>query len=116
MHELSIAEDMLRIIGNVLGARRELSTVTLVLGPLSGVSAESLQFCFCQIAEMRGFGSPELVIRDVPAVVHCRSCNNNYEAKEFYEGCPFCGSFEREILSGRECMVESVEIEEDDTG
>jgi len=113
LHELSIAEDMIRVIEKALGCRRELCTVTLILGPLSGVSAESLRFCFSEIAASRGFGSPELVVKKTMARVYCRNCKSEYEAEDFFDGCPSCGSFEREIRSGRECMVESVEIEED---
>jgi hydrogenase nickel incorporation protein HypA/HybF len=113
LHELSIAEDMFRVIEKALGCRRELCTVTLVLGPLSGVSGEALRFCFGEVASSRGFGRPELVIRRTPARIECSDCGLGYEAEDFYDGCPSCGSLNRRILSGRECMVESVEIEED---
>ncbi len=115
MHELSIAEDMLRVIEQALGRKQNLCIVTLVLGPLSGVSAEALRFCFSEVASYRGFGSPELVIKKTLARIHCTGCGDDYEAADFYEGCPSCGSLNRKILSGRECMVESVEIEEDNT-
>jgi hydrogenase nickel incorporation protein HypA/HybF len=113
MHELSVAEDMLRVIEHALGRKQELCTVTLILGPLAGVSAEALRFCFGEVASSRGFGSPELLIRKTLARIHCTDCEDDYEAADFYEGCPSCGSLNRSILSGRECMVESVEIEED---
>jgi hydrogenase nickel incorporation protein HypA/HybF len=115
LHELSIAEDMFRVIEKVLGRRRELAAVTLVLGPLSGVSGEALRFCFGEVASSRGFGRPELVIRKTKARIQCRGCGGEYEASDFYEGCPSCGSLDRNILSGRECMVESVEVEEEET-
>lgn len=112
MHELSLAKDMTRIIGKVLGGCRPLDTVNITIGPLSGISPESLRFCFTEVAKMEGFGEPRLVITETEAKLICLDCNVEYQAKEFYQGCPSCGSFNRRILSGREFTVDSVEIME----
>jgi hydrogenase nickel incorporation protein HypA/HybF len=112
MHELSLATDMTRIIGNTLGRKIHLSRVNITIGPLSGISPESLRFCFTEIAKMEGFGEPELVITKTRARIVCLECESEYEAKDFYQGCPECGSISRRILSGREFTVDSVEIEE----
>jgi hydrogenase nickel incorporation protein HypA/HybF len=116
LHEFSIAEDMIRLIERTLGSRKDLLTVTLTVGPLSGISPESLRFCFSEIAGQRGFGSPELLVNITLAAIRCRSCGLEYETSDFQVGCPSCSSVEMDILSGRECTLESVEIEEDDGG
>jgi hydrogenase nickel incorporation protein HypA/HybF len=116
LHEFSIAEDMIRLIERTLGSRKELLTVTLTVGPLSGISPESLRFCFSEVASQHGFGSPELVVTCVLATIRCRSCGLEYKTSDFQGGCPSCSSAEMDILSGRECTLESVEIEEDDGG
>lgn len=112
MHELSLAKDMTRIIGKAIGGVRPLDTVNITVGPLSGISSESLRFCFTEVAKMEGFGEPKLVITETEAKLICLDCSIEYQAKEFYQGCPSCGSFSRRILSGREFTVDSVEIEE----
>ncbi|MCK4807124.1 MAG: hydrogenase maturation nickel metallochaperone HypA [Candidatus Aegiribacteria sp.] len=112
MHELSLAHDMTRIIGNVLGRKVPLDRVNVTIGPLSGISPESLRFCFTEIAKIEGFGEPELVINLTKAKIICLECSTEYEAKDFYQGCPDCGSISRRILSGREFTVDSVELEE----
>ncbi len=112
MHELSLARDMTRIIANALGKRMPLDRVNITIGPLSGISSESLRFCFTEVAKMEGFGEPELVINLTEAKLICLECDTEYEAKDFYDGCPDCGSISRRILSGREFTVDSVEIEE----
>jgi len=112
MHELSLAHDMTRIIGNTLGRKVHLERVNITVGPLSGISPESLKFCFTEIARTEGFGEPELVINLTEAKLICLDCNTEYNARDFYEGCPECGSISRRILSGREFTVDSVEIDE----
>jgi len=112
MHELSLAHDMTRIIGKALGRKIPLERVNITIGPLSGISPESLSFCFSEIAKLEGFGEPELVINQTEARLICLDCNIEYSAKDFYQGCPGCGSISRKILSGREFTVDSVEIEE----
>lgn len=112
MHELSLARDMIMIISQTLGEVRPLDAVNITVGPLSGISPESLRFCFTEIARMEGFGEPELVITETEAKLVCIDCRCEYEAADFYQGCPSCGSIRRRILSGREFTVDSVEIEE----
>lgn len=103
---------MLAIIERALGAPRKLSRVTVSIGPLSGVSPDSLSFCFAPIAIEAGFGSPELVFRRKGIMVECASCGGVEEMVEPGAPCSSCGSRDRSILSGMECTVESVEIED----
>jgi hydrogenase nickel incorporation protein HypA/HybF len=118
VHELSLAEEMVRIIRKTVGGSGELRTVTVVMGPLSGVSPESLSFCFTEVARMKGMGSPGLVVRETDAAFRCLSCGFRWRGRNFTPGCPACGSWEREIESGREFYIESVELngENEDEG
>jgi hydrogenase nickel insertion protein HypA len=113
MHELSIASDILDVVERTIGGRKPLQSVRLVLGSLSGVSADSLQFCFTELAEQEGFGRPELEIAAMPAGVRCRDCGDEHTANDLAKGCPVCQSLNREILSGYECMVDTVTFEEE---
>ncbi len=113
MHELSIAEDIFTTIEYSLGFKSELKCVEITIGPLSGISAEALSFCFSEVAKLRGFGNPQLVINKVKAVANCSRCDNRYEITDFYSTCLECGSFEREIVSGDRCTIDTVELMED---
>ncbi|MDM7993388.1 MAG: hydrogenase maturation nickel metallochaperone HypA [Candidatus Fermentibacter sp.] len=109
MHELSVASEILDVVEEALGHRESLRAVDLVLGPLSGVSAEALDFCFTEMASQRGFGRPVLRIRPTVAVVKCAECGASYEASDLAACCPACGGVFKQVLSGRECSVESIE-------
>jgi len=114
MHEYSLAQDMAEVIISALGGPMTLSTVTVVIGPLSGVSGESLAFCFTEIASARGLGRPELVVRKTRAEMRCTRCGHVWHSDDFSPGCPACGSWDRRIVSGREFFVESVELDGED--
>lgn len=109
LHELSIASGILDVVEEALGRTQSLSAVDLVLGPLSGVSADALEFCFTEIASQRGFGRPVLRIRLTEAVLKCAECGAGYNASDFAACCPVCGGMFKQVISGRECSVESVE-------
>ncbi|MFH0911415.1 MAG: hydrogenase maturation nickel metallochaperone HypA [Planctomycetota bacterium] len=114
MHEWTLAADMLKLVEKALGGKRRLVSATLTLGPLSGVSAEALCFAFPEIARQEGFGEPRLLIRQAQARLRCRGCGAEYVVEDFHASCPACRSFDRTILGGREFILESVEVEEDD--
>lgn len=112
MHELSVASDMIRIISDVLEGPRRLERVNVTIGPLSGISPDSLSFCFATVARESGFGEPELHIEEIAARLVCLDCGTEYNARDFYDGCPDCGSIMRRILTGSEFTIDSVELED----
>jgi len=112
MHELSIAGEMLDIIQETLGEPKILISVEMVLGALSGVSADALQFCFTELAEQRGFGRPNLDIVERSAVLRCHQCGKTETANTLDATCPACGSRNRQIVGGYECHLEHVTLQE----
>ncbi|MFC1584111.1 hydrogenase maturation nickel metallochaperone HypA [Fibrobacterota bacterium] len=116
MHELSIAHDMLELITDRLGGKKDLKTVTVTVGPLSGISPEALHFCFTESAGQQGFGTPELKIQIIKAKARCGNCGALYQLKDFYSACPECDSFDREVLSGDRFTLDTVEINRDSPG
>ena len=112
MHEFSVAQGILDTIEQVLGGKRELVTATLTIGVFSGISPDAMEFCFTELADEKGFGRPRLIINERPAAMHCNHCQSDYEARDASDPCPHCGSFDRRLLGGRECTIDSVEIKE----
>ena len=114
MHELSVAQSIIDAIKNRVGANNPLSRISLTIGPLSGISAESLEFWLSEIAKQDGFGSPRVVIEKKAAWAICSACKAKYEIHSFYSPCPSCDSFERTIASGVECLIDSIEVEDNE--
>ena len=112
MHEFSVAEGMVTAIEGSVRSPAKLVSVRVTIGPLAGISGEVLAFCFPEVANARGFGKPVLAITYVQARMQCVPCTCEYLVDSVYVTCPSCGSLDRLVLSGREFMIDSVEVEE----
>jgi hydrogenase nickel insertion protein HypA len=111
MHELSVAVSIIDTIEKQLGSVMPLTRIFMTIGPLAGISADSIEFWLSEIAKQKGFGSPQVVINKTMAWAICSACKAKYEIKSLYSGCPSCDSYERTIESGHECMIDSIEME-----
>ncbi|MGX9894205.1 hydrogenase/urease maturation nickel metallochaperone HypA [Francisella orientalis] len=38
----------------------------------------------------------------------CKACEHEFELTRLYEQCPHCGNFEKDILKGKDMLVESI--------
>ena len=112
MHELSLASDILDRIAATTSEVEKVRTVTVTVGPLSGVSGEALGMGFESLAVDRGFTGARLVIVSVPARLRCDSCSAIYESDTFDVLCPHCGRLDRTVLSGAAFTLDSFELEE----
>lgn len=108
MHEMAITQSVVSTVADRCEGR-EVDQVTLLIGRLSGVVADSVRFCFelCTMGtELEG---AELDIVDVPGRARCRECQELVELPDFIALCP-CGSADLEILAGEELSIQSVEV------
>jgi hydrogenase nickel incorporation protein HypA/HybF len=112
MHELAITEEILRItVEHAEKAQAERVTdIRLVIGDLSSVVDDSVQFYF-------DFSSPgtvaegaELHFRRVPARLRCRQCEQEFEPKSQDWHCPNCQTLGGDVIQGREFYLESIEV------
>ena len=113
MHELSITEQIAEIAirhGEQNSATR-ITDLYLVIGELSTVIDESVQFYWDMITENTICEGAKLHFRRVPASFRCKDCNHEYslESGELTP-CPKCGSSQMEILEGKEFHLDSINI------
>jgi hydrogenase nickel incorporation protein HypA/HybF len=113
MHELSIALSIVEVAeeaGRNRGGR--IAAVHMKLGRLSGVVKEALHSAFELAREGTELAQAELVIEDVPLVIHCSACGVDQAPESAFElRCPACGALTSDIVSGRELEVHALEIE-----
>ena len=111
MHELSIAESVVRIAGRQAEGRR-VNRVQMKVGHLRQVVPSSLVFGFELLAEGTPVEGAELEIEQIPAEGRCRGCGTESRLDGFPLLCSGCGGFDLEILKGDELIVDSLELEE----
>ncbi|HEY7047564.1 MAG TPA: hydrogenase maturation nickel metallochaperone HypA [Jatrophihabitantaceae bacterium] len=108
MHELAIAESIVEAISaRTDGA--EVRGVLLEIGRLSGVSTDSLRFCFELAVEGTTLAGARLDIREPSGRAHCANCQQEFALDDLIMLCE-CGSAEVEVLAGNELRIVSVEV------
>ena len=113
MHELSLAENIVDIVRRSV-PEDELEKVRIVrlkVGTLSGVVADSLDFCFTAISAQTPLAQARLQIEQIPFSVLCNSCHKTFVNDIGYVVCPDCGSVETTVVSGRELQVTEIELD-----
>jgi hydrogenase nickel incorporation protein HypA/HybF len=110
MHELAIAESVVRIVCSHAGDRR-VTRVELKVGHLRQVVPDALAFSFTLVAEGTAAEGAELAIEEIPAAGRCRRCGTESELPAFPLTCAACGSWDVDVHRGEELLVDSLECE-----
>ena len=113
MHELSVCQSLLAQVEAIAVQHhaRAVSSITLRIGPLSGIEAPLLQQAFT-LARAGGVASAAaLVIETLPVRVKCQRCGQASEAMPNRLVCGHCGDYHTQLLSGDEMLLASVELE-----
>lgn len=112
MHELGIAQHILRIVEEHLEKSMRLLQVHLHVGQLRAIMPDSLRFYFNELTKDTPQAGAILDIEEIPVRTLCRSCGASHTLEVPLFLCPSCGSPQIETISGDELTVISVEVEE----
>lgn len=115
MHEMGLMEDAIQIVSEDAEKHgfRNIDSVTLIVGDLSNVLPDALQFAFEAIK--RSGESPLLSAQTRLDLVRergrakCTVCEIEYEPTQYLAICPECGMPFGVLLSGETFKIESYE-------
>ena len=113
MHELSITQNLLDLAvrhGEAAGARR-ITVLNLVIGELSSVVDDSVQFYWDFVSRGTLAEGAELRFERVPARLRCQDCGHEFPPNEDY-ACPACHSQHIAVSRGEEFYLQSIEVED----
>ena len=113
MHELSVTQGMLEIAlrhAQQAGAQRIIH-INLVIGDLTSIVDDSIQFYFDFISQDTIAEGAQLVFQRTPATFRCRDCGNTFTPGERDFTCSNCGGMKVKVIAGNEFRVESIEVE-----
>jgi len=113
LHELTITRNIFTITLDKAqqADARKVSRVNLVIGEMSGIVGECVEFYFKIISKNTIAEGAELSITNVPTLLKCRICGSEYKAEENNWTCSGCKKRDFEITAGRELYIESIEVE-----
>ncbi|GIH93531.1 hydrogenase maturation nickel metallochaperone HypA [Planobispora siamensis] len=110
MHELSLAQAVVEAVAERTGGAR-VTLVRLEIGRLSGVVVESIAFCFDLVTEGTALEGAVLEVGEPPGRCRCRGCGTAFETGDPLVLCPACDGADVAVLSGRQMLIASVEVE-----
>lgn len=94
MHELSIAQEILRMISSEQARQgfQSVSRIKLRAGALSGINPRSLQFAFEVVRADTCAARAEIEMEVEPLEILCRTCGHRMKGEHGPRNCPQCGS------------------------
>jgi hydrogenase nickel incorporation protein HypA/HybF len=119
MHELPATQGILNVALEAAqqnGARRILA-IDLAIGQLAGIVDDSVQFYFDILSKDTIAEGAVLRFRREPAGATCGDCGHQFAVEvPLAAVCPVCGGIRLHVSGGREFFVESIEVEDEDSG
>lgn len=118
MHELAVTESILKIAidASQKNGARPITAINLVIGELSSIVDDSVQFYFDLLSKGTLAENAVLHFRREPAVVVCLDCAHQFNAHAPLDPyCPVCGSARLQVRGGRDFFIESIEVADEDS-
>ena len=119
MHELPVVHSLLeqlRAEAERLGVSGKVAVVHLKLGALTTFVPEAMTFYFEALTKGTDLESARLDVEEVPVAGACRRCGEAVTLEGLPFVCAACGSPDLEITSGRELVIDSLEVRDDGAG
>jgi hydrogenase nickel incorporation protein HypA/HybF len=113
MHEASITDSLLSLaIDKAKEAKaKKITRINVIFGELSGVVGECVQFYFDVVSKNTLADGAVLNFTAKPTVIRCNKCHKEFHPENHDWICPDCHEMSIDIVSGRECYMESIEVE-----
>lgn len=113
MHEMTIAMNIVDIICQKADEEKavKVNSVELVIGELSGIMINSLEFCFEAACKNTIADGAELKIDKIEAKAFCKSCKKDFKIESDFSPCPTCNDFNFELKTGKEFSIKSFNID-----
>ncbi len=119
MHELPVTQGILDLVletAQQAGAQR-VRRVDLVIGDMSSIVDDSVQFYFDILSRETLAEGAEMHFRRESAMATCQDCGNQWPVRApLVPTCPRCGGGRLQVAGGKEFYVESIEVDDEDSG
>jgi len=116
VHELPVTESILDVAIEAAknGGARRIISISLVVGDLSSVVDDSVQFYFDILSKGTLAEGAALVFQRRRAKARCSACGHELDVcPPLPDCCPVCGKVNLQVSGGREFYLESIEVDDD---
>ena len=115
MHEIGIVRSMCRTVADYARENNIENIAEIVLdnGELSLVVSKYVEELFPVVAaDDPLFKGTKLIINPVPGLAECDDCDEIFNVIENDGYCPNCGSFNKQVLSGKDFTIREIHLSE----
>jgi len=115
MHELSLADGIVRLVQEAAQRERFSSVATLHLeaGALAGVEVEALRFALDAIMPGTCLEGAQIEIDQPPGRAWCDACAAEVRIDSRADPCPQCGGFTLKVTAGGSLRVIDLLVRDD---
>lgn len=112
MHELSVTQSIVDSVLEEMNDRglERIGAVHLKLGRMTTFVPDCVKFYYDALTADTPLEGSDLVIEEIDVAGRCNNCGVGLEFDEPFFVCPECGSVDIEILSGREILIDALEV------
>ena len=116
MHEFSLMSSVLQtaIDSAKQAGASKVTAINLTIGRLTEVLPEAMEFAFEALTPDTIAEGSKLVMSFVEPRSRCLICGLEYNHDRFRRTCPECDALACELLTGRELLIDSIEVENAD--
>jgi hydrogenase nickel incorporation protein HypA/HybF len=113
MHEYHIVEAIVKqILEKAKNSNaKKITSVTLILGELSGLQEESIRVYFDNLAKENILEGAKLIIKPAKSKLKCQDCGTIFEHERSNFNCPKCSGQGILTNSAKEFYIDNIEIE-----
>lgn len=112
MHELSLVEGILEIAREQATAHHAQSVdcIELDMGALDAVDPDAFDFAWKAATPATVLAQAQCIIHRIPGRARCMICDHEFEVEQYFDECPKCGSFRKEITGGAGLKVKRITL------
>jgi len=113
MHEFSIALNIVEIATETAKANHaeKVNEIEVDIGDMSGVIYEALEFALQSAIKGTMLENSRFKLNRIKAKAVCLDCRHDFEPEDYLSACGNCGSFNIQIVRGREMKVKSINVD-----
>lgn len=114
MHEIGVVRSLCK---TVLDYAREnnvsqISEIVCQVGELSLVIPQYIDEIYPTVVAGTELENTRLLLETVPGLAICNGCDEVFNVVENEGYCPNCGSFDKDVLSGRDFSIKEIHVPE----
>lgn len=114
MHEIGVVRSLCK---TVLDYAREnnvsqISEIVCQVGELSLVIPQYVKEIYPTVVAGTELENTRLLLETVPGLAICNGCDEVFNVVENEGYCPNCGSFDKDVLSGRDFSIKEIHVPE----